>query len=96
MLSYGLQFYKDDDVEEAVQIAKVMMANDDSDDDDDDDDDEMGLEGHFADHVFTDKQLDWIEAKYGNSMNFMLLNGLKFYDEDDLKAARILADGIAR
>lgn len=29
-------------------------------------------------------------------MNFMLLNRLKFYDEDDLKAARIFADGIVR
>ena len=29
MLSYGLKFYNSDDVEEAVQIAKVMMAHDD-------------------------------------------------------------------
>jgi len=56
----------------------------------------MDLEGHFADHVLIDKQLDWVEAKYGNSMNFMLLEGLNFYDEDELTVAGVLADSLMR
>ncbi|KAJ1323140.1 hypothetical protein MN608_11286 [Microdochium nivale] len=93
MLSHGLKFYKDEDVEEAQAIAAVMM--DDS-GDDDGDGSEFDPEGHFADHAFTEKQLDWIEKEFGNSMTFMLAHGLKFYDDDDIKEARAIADRLVR
>ncbi|KXJ93649.1 hypothetical protein Micbo1qcDRAFT_201617 [Microdochium bolleyi] len=89
MLSYGLKLYREEDVVVARDIANALM-------DDSDDDtpfcDEFDPEGHFADHAFTETQLDWIKENYSNSMTFMLAHGLKFYNDKDIKKARRVAE----
>jgi hypothetical protein len=68
----------------------------DSDEDVDEDDDEWDPEGHMADYHFDHKTLDWIDEHYGNSMNFMMSMGLKFYDDEDCEEAKAIAETMMR
>ncbi|KAF7547490.1 hypothetical protein G7Z17_g7710 [Cylindrodendrum hubeiense] len=64
---------------------------DSEDDEEDEDENEFNPEAHFADHVFDEKELTWIESNWGNSNNFMLSYGLKFYKNEDCDEAKAIA-----
>lgn len=93
---FGLNIYKEEDRAEGRQILRVFKNKGASNDEGSgDDDDELSLEGHQADYNFSSSQLDWIEKFYGNSENFMVSYGLKFYDDDDLEEAKAIVDAIS-
>ena len=76
-------------------------ANEDDGENDKDQDEEGGdqfLEdmeadpgSHFADHYFSKEQLDWIQKHYRHSGNFLIIHGLKFYNDDDCKEGVAIA-----
>ncbi|PGH10472.1 hypothetical protein AJ80_07515 [Polytolypa hystricis UAMH7299] len=78
----------------------ISPDREDSEDLDDDDDDEEGeedeedLDGHLADYNFTERELNWIEKHYRNSMAFMFSYGLKFYDQEDCNEAKTIIKGL--
>jgi hypothetical protein len=49
---------------------------------------------HVADFHFNDMELEFIEGKYGNTNQFMISFGLKFYDEDDCKEAKKIVEAM--
>jgi hypothetical protein len=53
--------------------------------------DEDNLEGHMADYNFDEEALNFMNKHYGNSENFMLSFGLKFYNDDDCEEAKAIA-----
>jgi hypothetical protein len=99
---HGLSIYKDEDREEGRSILRALRIEDDdeeeekdekdSDEDDEEDedeeDDEQALMGHMTDYLFTEPELEFIEERWGNSMNFMYTHGLKFYKDDDCDWAK--------
>lgn len=106
---HGLNIHKEEDRAEGRQILRTLMTEDGSDEESDEesdkepnkepeeeleDDASFDFEGHQADYNFSRRQLEWIEKHYRNSENFMICFGLKFYDEDDLEEARIIADAM--
>jgi hypothetical protein len=105
---HGLKISKEDDREEGRLILRALKQQDDLDkeeedeaedeeEDEEDDEDEFDqFQGHQSDYNFTHEQLDWIEKHYDNSEAFMITYGLKFYDDDDLKEARLIAEDMMR
>jgi hypothetical protein len=99
---HGLSIYKEEDREEGRSILRAMsnLASDYEDDDDDekdeededeeedDEDNEQALMGHMTDYLFTEPELEFIEERWGNSMNFMYTHGLKFYNNEDCDWAK--------
>ena len=49
-------------------------------------------EAHFADHYFTDDQLDWIEKHYKCSSDFLATHALKIYDDEDCREGVAIAE----
>jgi hypothetical protein len=104
---YKLSIDKEDDRKEGRAIVRGLMAGDAEDESDDQSDEEAeesdeeaeeseaNLEGHLTDYLFDEKTLSWIEAHYGNSMNFLYSHGLKFYDDDDCANAKAIAHRMA-
>ncbi|KAF2744138.1 hypothetical protein M011DRAFT_470797 [Sporormia fimetaria CBS 119925] len=89
----GLTIYKDEDREECKNVLRMLMKqnNNDEEDEDEEESDSDDFEGHMADHHFDPKTLDWINKHYGNSINFMISHGLKFYNADDCEEAKHIA-----
>ncbi|KAL8938401.1 MAG: hypothetical protein Q9216_003918 [Gyalolechia sp. 2 TL-2023] len=89
---YGLSIYKDEDRNEGRQILRAQMEEESEDDNDSLDsfqrDLEMDPSSHFADHYFSEDELDWIKASFGHSANFLLSYGLKFYDDEDCQEGK--------
>jgi len=87
-----------------------MMDADDDDYDGDDDDDESFVisytdgrgakpiiphaDGHMADYHFSENELIWIEENFGNSASFLATYGLRFYDDDDCKEGKRIAEAM--
>ncbi|USP77744.1 hypothetical protein yc1106_05018 [Curvularia clavata] len=100
LLQHGLKIHSDEDRAEGRRILRAIMREDDEEDsdgepeDDEDDGSEFDLEGHQADYNFSAEQLDWIGEHYGNSEAFMISYGLRFYDDDDLEEAKVIADAM--
>ena len=94
LMSHGLNIHKEEQREEGRQILHALMQDEEQ--VEDDDGSEFDFAGHQADYNFTHKQLDWIEKHYKNSENFMISYGLKFYDNDDLKEAKAIAEAMMR
>ena len=94
---HGLSIYKEEDREEGRVILRAIMREDEMSElggsgDEEDDCDLSRFEGHQADYNFTERQLDWIEQYYGNSEQFMISYGLKFYRDEDLEEAKAIVD----
>lgn len=98
---HGLSIHKEEDREEGRAILRRFMetknvggyvgrTGDDEELLEDDEDDFAEYEGHMADYHFDKNCLDWIEQHYGNSEAFMASYGLRFYEDDDCKAANQL------
>lgn len=74
-------------------------AEDDDDDDGEDDEEEnhflKDLEedpaSHLADRFFSEDQLDWIEKHYRHSGNFLIIHGLKAWEDEDCKEGVAIA-----
>lgn len=98
LVQHGLKIHRDEDRAEGRRILRAIMSEDeeDSNDEPEDDGSEFDFEGHQADYNFSGEQLDWIEEHYGNSEQFMISYGLKFYDDDDLEEAKVIADAMMR
>jgi hypothetical protein len=88
---YGLSVYKEEDREEGRTILRTIMANDEDGASNNNECDDFDPETHFADHHFSPAELDWINSSYGNSRDFMLCFGLKFYNDEDCDEARAIA-----
>ena len=103
---YGLKTEKDEDREEGRRIARALMQedsdNEDADGNDEDEEEEEedqylqdiddGPSSHFADHYFSREQLDWIQKHYRHSGNFLIIHGLKFYNDDDCQEGVAIAE----
>jgi hypothetical protein len=70
-----------------------------NDEDEDEEEEDQFLEdieadpsSHFADHYFSKEQLDWIQKHYRHSGNFLIIHGLKFYNDDDCKEGVAIAE----
>lgn len=97
LFQHGLRISDEEDREEGRAILRAIMREDDMSDneefvDQEDDLDDSEFEGHQADYNFTERQLDWIEQYYGNSEQFMISYGLKFYRDEDLEEAKAIVD----
>ena len=95
--AYGLKIYNDEDRDEGRTILRAMMKEDSEDDEDGSSSENSFLRdleddpySRLADHVFSERQLDWIKEHYGNSHNFLVSHGLKFYDEDDCEMGKAI------
>jgi hypothetical protein len=99
---YGLSIYKDADREEGRAIVRALIVQEALEDDEDDDEEEeeedqflADLEADpsspFAHHYFSAEQLDWIQKHYRHSGNFLIIHGLKFYDDEDCKEGVAIA-----
>lgn len=92
LASHGLSIYKEEDREEGRIILRAILADSDGDDRDDSDfgwdlPEDDRPERQLADSYFDPDQLKFINANYGDSVNFMLSFGLKFYNHDDCEEA---------
>ncbi|RII13658.1 hypothetical protein CUC08_Gglean004428 [Alternaria sp. MG1] len=101
LMQHGLETFSDEDRQEGQAILRAIMQESDVSeeediDDNEDDLDESEFEGHQADYNFTERQLDWIERNFRNSEQFMYSYGLKFYDDEDLEAAKAIAEVMVR
>ncbi|EHK42130.1 uncharacterized protein TrAtP1_011804 [Trichoderma atroviride] len=110
LMAYELSIYNEEDRAEGRAIMRTLARDDDSTDDNDEDDEmeaadeeedeedeeDSDLEGHLADYHFNEEELDWIKKHYGNSANFMISYGFKFYDDQDCAAARGLVKDFLR
>jgi hypothetical protein len=56
--------------------------------DSDNDSDSTDGSAHAADDNFTHEELDFIEMNWGNTRDFMICHGLKFYNEEDCDKAK--------
>lgn len=91
LLQHGLKIFKEEDREDGRAIVRAFMKEEEMEDDDEEEyDSEDDLEGHMADYHFDEKSLEWIEKHYGNSMNFMICHGLKFYNDEDCDEAKAI------
>lgn len=100
----GLNIHKEEDREEGRNVLRAFMdmekdnhmsfdpTPDYNDIEEEEYDDQWDPEGHQADYNFTQSQLEKMEKQFKNSEEFMLSYGLKFYDDDDLKTARVIAE----
>ncbi|KAI1085550.1 hypothetical protein F5B20DRAFT_6841 [Whalleya microplaca] len=59
-----------------------------------DDDSELNIEGHNSDHIFTDDELDFIEADWRNSDYFMVFNSLDIDKNEDCEVAKSLVQAL--
>ncbi|CAG9993934.1 unnamed protein product [Clonostachys byssicola] len=97
-------FGENEDSEVARSMLQNLMsekrpAHEDDDENDEDEDesdssmggDESDPDAQCADHLFTEKQLQWIKAVFGSSINFMLAFELKVYKDEDCKKAPVIA-----
>ena len=103
---HGLSIYKEEDRDEGRSILRALMQDDDSDDADELEDSDAGsinsflrdLEqdstSHFADHLFSEPELDWIKVHYRHSGNFLYTHGLKFYDDDDCRQGKAIVQAM--
>lgn len=57
-------------------------------DESDSDNESMDGTAHAADYNFTHEELDFIQMNWGNTRDFMLCHGLKFYNEEDCDEAK--------
>ncbi|MDI1488026.1 MAG: hypothetical protein OHK93_007300 [Ramalina farinacea] len=57
---------------------------------------EMHPESHFADHHFSEDELEWIEKHYDYSSNFLMSFGLKFYDDEDCQEGKLIVQQFMR
>lgn len=96
---YGLSIYKEEDREEGRSIIRALMDDEEDADLDDEDSEEENqflrdLEedptSHVADYHFSAKELEWIEAQYKHSGNFLLSYGLKPFDDEDCREGKAL------
>ncbi|KAF7672522.1 hypothetical protein GT037_009553 [Alternaria burnsii] len=100
LMQHGLKIFSDEYRQEGQAILRAIMQESDMSeediDDNEDDFDESELEGHQADYNFTERQLGWIERNFRKSEQSMYSYGLKFYDDEDLEAAKALAEAMVR
>lgn len=95
---HGLNIHKEEHREEGRQILRTLMVEDASEDElneeasEESEDEMFDFAGHQADYNFTHSQLEWIGKHYGNSENFMICFGLKFYKDEDLDEAKRIAE----
>ncbi|CAN9293372.1 unnamed protein product [Alternaria alternata] len=98
--NYGSEFHFLMQSRRRKAILRAIMQesdmSEDEDPDNEDDFDESEFEGHQADYNFTERQLDWIEKSFGNSEQFMISHGLKFYDDEDLEEAKAIAEAMMK
>ncbi|KAK2738769.1 hypothetical protein FQN57_006937 [Myotisia sp. PD_48] len=92
--NHGLNIYKEEDRAEGRSILRQIMLHEEDDPEHDSEEDDEDLEGHMADYHFTSSELEFIESRWGNSMNFLYSFGLKFYDNDDCKEGKMIAQGL--
>ena len=101
LMDNDMGYVDDDDYdEEEEEAAQYWDAEDDEEDEEaaEDEDEEDGFladlerdpTAHAADYVFSKKELDWIEKNYRHSGNFLLSNGLKFYDTKDCEEGKAM------
>ncbi|KAL8713128.1 MAG: hypothetical protein Q9220_002649 [cf. Caloplaca sp. 1 TL-2023] len=94
--TYWLSIYEEEDREEGRRILRQLMACESDEDEDDDSvssferEIEQDPTSHFADHYFSEKELNWIKAGYGHSGNFLRSYGLKLYDDEDCKEGKAI------
>ena len=53
-------------------------------------------DGHLVDYYFSENELIWIEKNFGNSASFLITYGLKFYNDDDCKEGKRIAQAMMR
>ncbi|CAH0038091.1 unnamed protein product [Clonostachys rhizophaga] len=96
MLSYGLTFYKDEDCEEAQAIANALTMDDSDDSDADFTDSEHSFQEPVLEtnYLFSPKQVQWLERKYGSTQNFMVVQKLNAVLGSDCDDARIRAKAL--
>lgn len=100
---HQLHIHNEEDRAEGRAIMRTMRAKENDHDEDmdeeeyedeeeeeEDDDDSLDLDNHFADYLFNEKELDWIEKNHRDSATFLWTYGLKFYDAEDCAAAQDL------
>lgn len=92
--AHGLSIYKDKDREEGRELVRALMEDDElpevDEDEEDEEDDEWDPTGHQADYAFSHDELEFIEKHYGNSEHFLIIHGLKFYDNEDLEEGKAI------
>ena len=96
----GLSIHKEEDREEGRSIIRAYMKeyeNEDNPDGGDSDEEIQFLRdleedptSHVADYHFSTKELEWIEALYKHSGQFLLSNGLKPFDDEDCREGKAL------
>lgn len=99
LIQHGLRIHVQEDREEGRAILRAVMREGEMSEDEESEDqedvfDESEFEGHQADYNFTDRQLGWIEKNYDNSEQFMMSYGLKFYDDEDLREAKVIVEAM--
>ena len=85
----------EDDSKKWIDVDEVLDGDDNGTPEDSDEDDmiekdgeeDWNPEGHFTDHHFDHETLDWIEKRWGTSMNFVYSCGLKLYEDNDCEMA---------
>ena len=107
--AHFLSIYDEKDRAEGRRIVRAMMDADADDEEGDDDDESFNIsytdgrgaepiiphaEGHMADYHFSETELIWIEENFGNSASFLVTYGLKFYDDDDCKDGKRIAQAM--
>ncbi|KAG7002436.1 hypothetical protein G7Y79_00027g061280 [Physcia stellaris] len=96
----GLSIYKEEDRAEGRSILRAFMEEDEDEADPDDGNGEeenqflRDLEedptSHVADYHFSAKELEWIEAHYRHSGQFLLSYGLKPFDDEDCREGKAM------
>ena len=96
--AYGLSIYDEEQRAEGRRLVRAFMQDEtDSDESDEPEfesdflrDLEQDPTSHFADHHFSETELEWIEKHYNHSSNFLRSYGLKFYEDEDCQEGKAI------
>ena len=96
----GLSIHKEGDREKGRSMIQLFMKEDedriDSDEGDSEEENqalrvlEKDPRSHVADYHFSTKELEWIEALYKHSGQFLMSNGLKPFDDEDCRKGKAM------
>ncbi|QYS92762.1 hypothetical protein H0G86_000160 [Trichoderma simmonsii] len=97
LMSYGLSIYDEEDREEGRAIMRALVSPGEDDDEEEEDKEKEEEEedkddnfNHPSDYLFDNKERAWVKNHYQNCAAFMTLNGLRWWNDDELADAKRL------
>ena len=100
---YQLSIYKEEDRAEGRRIMRALIKADQEDKEEDNDSENSFLQeleddptSHVADYHFSSDELDWIKKHFKHSGNFLVVYGLKPFDDGDCREGKSILQSMMK